>query len=66
VLWWALALGACLGGNGTMIGASANVVTMGIAEASGHPIKFFVFMKYAFAYMLISVAIANAWLLIFY
>ncbi|MEW6571989.1 MAG: SLC13 family permease, partial [Nitrospirota bacterium] len=66
VLWWALAFGACLGGNGTLIGASANVVTMGIAEASGHPIKFFVFMKYAFAYMIISVAIANAWLLIFY
>jgi Na+/H+ antiporter NhaD/arsenite permease-like protein len=66
VLWWALALGACLGGNGTMIGASANVVTMGIAEAAGHHIKFFVFMKYAFAYMLISVAICNVWLLIFY
>ncbi|MEW6616139.1 MAG: ArsB/NhaD family transporter [Thermodesulfobacteriota bacterium] len=66
VLWWALALGACLGGNGTMIGASANVVTIGIAEAAGYPIKFFAFMKYAFAYMLISVAIANVWLLIFY
>jgi Na+/H+ antiporter NhaD/arsenite permease-like protein len=66
VLWWALALGACLGGNGTMIGASANVVTIGIAEAAGHPIKFFGFMKYAFAYMLISVAICHAWLLIFY
>ena len=66
VLWWALALGACLGGNGTIIGASANVVTVGIAEAAGYPIKFFAFMKYAFAYMLISVAIANVWLLIFY
>jgi Na+/H+ antiporter NhaD/arsenite permease-like protein len=66
VLWWALSLGACLGGNGTMIGASANVVTMGIAEAAGHPIRFFAFMKYAFCYMLISVAICNAWLLIFY
>jgi Na+/H+ antiporter NhaD/arsenite permease-like protein len=66
VLWWALALGACLGGNGTMIGASANVVTMGIAEAAGHKIKFFAFMKYAFAYMIISVAICHAWLLIFY
>jgi Na+/H+ antiporter NhaD/arsenite permease-like protein len=66
VLWWALALGACLGGNGTMIGASANVVTMGIAEAAGHRIKFFAFMKYAFAYMIISVAIAHVWLLIFY
>ena len=66
VLWWALSLGACLGGNGTMIGASANVVTVGIAEAAGHKISFFGFMKYAFAYMLISVAICHVWLLIFY
>ena len=66
VLWWALALGACLGGNGTIIGASANVVTMGIAEAAGHRIRFFAFMKYAFPFMLISVAICNVWLLIFY
>jgi Na+/H+ antiporter NhaD/arsenite permease-like protein len=66
VLWWALALGACLGGNGTIIGASANVVTVGIAEAAGYHISFFSFMKYAFFYMLISVAICNVWLLIFY
>lgn len=66
VLWWALAFGACLGGNGTMIGASANVVTVGIAEAAGHRIRFFGFMKYAFVYMIASVAIANAWLLLFY
>ena len=64
VLWWALSLGACLGGNGTMIGASANVVTMGIAESAGHPIKFFGFMKYAWLYMMISVAICHVWLLI--
>ncbi|GBE12840.1 inner membrane protein YbiR [bacterium BMS3Bbin14] len=66
VLWWALAFGACFGGNGTMIGASANVVTLGIAESAGHPIKFFGFMKVAFPFMLISVAIANVWLLIIY
>ncbi len=66
VLWWALAFGACFGGNGTMIGASANVVTLGIAESAGHPMKFFGFMKVAFPYMIISVAIANVWLLIFY
>ncbi|MEW6079592.1 MAG: ArsB/NhaD family transporter [Thermodesulfobacteriota bacterium] len=66
VLWWALALGACFGGNGTMIGASANVVTVGIAEAAGHKISFFSFMKYAFLYMIISVAIANVWLLVAY
>ncbi|MBN1930366.1 MAG: ArsB/NhaD family transporter [Desulfobacterales bacterium] len=61
-LWWALALGACFGGNGTMIGASANVVTMGIAESKGYKISFIGFMKTAFPYMLISVAIAHAWL----
>ncbi len=66
VLWWALALGACFGGNGTMIGASANVVTLGIAEAAGHRITFFGFMKVAFIYMILSVGIANVWLLIFY
>ncbi len=66
VLWWALALGACFGGNGTMIGASANVVTLGIAESAGHRITFFGFMKVAFVYMVISVAICNIWLLLFY
>lgn len=66
VLWWALALGSCFGGNGTMIGASANMVTVGIAEAAGYSIRFFAFMKYAFVYMVISVAMCNVWLLIFY
>ncbi len=66
VLWWALAFGACFGGNGTMIGASANVVTIGIAESAGYPIKFFGFMKVAFPFMIISVAIANVWLLLAY
>ncbi len=64
-LWWALSLGACLGGNGTMIGASANVVTMGIAEAKGYRITFGRFMKVAFPYMLISVAICQVWLMLF-
>jgi len=66
VLWWALALGACLGGNGTMIGASANVVTVGIAEAAGYRISFFGFMKYAFILMVITIIISNIWLLFFY
>jgi Na+/H+ antiporter NhaD/arsenite permease-like protein len=64
-LWWALALGACFGGNGTMIGASANVVTIGIAESRGYKISFFGYFKTAFPYMIISVLIAHAWLLIF-
>ena len=64
-LWWALAIGACFGGNGTIIGASANVVTMGIAEARGYKISFIDFMKVAFPYMILTIVIAHAWLLIF-
>jgi Na+/H+ antiporter NhaD/arsenite permease-like protein len=66
VLWWALALGACFGGNGTMIGASANVVTVGLAEKAGYHISFMSYMKACFAPMLITVAIATAYLLIAY
>jgi len=63
-LWWALALGACFGGNGTIIGASANVVTIGIAESKGYRTTFGGFMKVAFPYMIITIAISEAWLLI--
>jgi Na+/H+ antiporter NhaD/arsenite permease-like protein len=64
-LWWALAVGACFGGNGTIIGASANVVTMGIAESKGYKISFGGFMKPAFPYMILSILIAQAWLMVF-
>jgi len=63
ILWWALALGACLGGNGTMIGAAANVVTVGLAEKAGFRISFFGYIKACFIPMLITVALANAFLL---
>jgi len=66
VLWWALALGACFGGNGTMIGASANVVTVGLAEKAGYPISFLYYMKACMVPMLITVALASAYLLLFY
>jgi len=46
ILWWALALGACLGGNGTAIGASANVTVIGLAERAGSPIGFREFARY--------------------
>ena len=62
VLWWALALGACLGGNGTLIGASANVVTAGLAEKAGHPIGFMEYLRVAFLPMLITVVLAMVWL----
>ena len=64
-LWWALALGACFGGNGTIIGASANVVTMGIAESQGYKISFIGFMKTAFPFMIISIIICQVWLMLF-
>lgn len=58
VLFWALALGACLGGNGTIIGASANVVAVKIGERNGCKIGFFEFMKYGSFFMLQSVIVA--------
>ena len=66
VLWWALSLGACFGGNGTMIGASANVVTVGLAEKAGYHISFLYYMKACFIPMLITVALASVYLLIFF
>ncbi|MCS7083018.1 MAG: ArsB/NhaD family transporter, partial [Rhodothermia bacterium] len=50
-IWWALALGACLGGNGTYIGASANVIVVGLAERARHKITFVEFFKYGFPIM---------------
>ncbi len=61
-LWWALALGACLGGNGSLIGASANLIVAGFAQRAGHPIAFLQFMKHAFGLMLMSIAIAHVYL----
>jgi len=57
-LWWALALGACLGGNLTIIGASANVVAAGLAEREGYPIKFFDFIKQGTPVTVITVIVA--------
>jgi Na+/H+ antiporter NhaD/arsenite permease-like protein len=65
VLWWALSLGACLGGNGTFIGASANVVTAGMAEKAGYPISFMAYMKAAWWPMIITVFMCMGWLLLY-
>ncbi len=61
-LWWALALGACLGGNGTLVGASANLVVAGFAERAGSPIRFVAFLKVGFPIMLLTVAIAHIYI----
>lgn len=61
-LWWCLSLGACLGGNGTLIGASANLTVAGIGERSGVPFRFMTYTLYAFPMMLVSVAICHIYL----
>jgi Na+/H+ antiporter NhaD/arsenite permease-like protein len=62
VLWWALALGADLGGNATAIGASANVVVLGIAERNGQRISFWQFTKYGLAVTVVTIAISAVYL----
>jgi Na+/H+ antiporter NhaD/arsenite permease-like protein len=58
-LWWSLSLGACLGGNGTLIGASANLIVAGLAERAGVGFRFVEFLKVAFPLMLISIVLSH-------
>jgi Na+/H+ antiporter NhaD/arsenite permease-like protein len=60
-LWWSLALGACLGGNGTIIGASANVIVIGLAAKEGYKISFMKFFVIAFPLMILSIIISTAY-----
>ena len=61
--WWALALGADLGGNATAVGASANVVVIGLAARNGHPISFWTFTKYGA--VVAAVTIALSWVYVY-
>lgn len=65
-LWWAISLGACFGGNGTLIGASANVVLSGISNREGYPITFINYLKVGFPIMVLSIVIATVYLLIMF
>lgn len=65
-LWWALVLGADLGGNATAIGASANVVVAGISKRNGHPISFWEFTRYGSVVALVTLVIATPYLLLRY
>jgi Na+/H+ antiporter NhaD/arsenite permease-like protein len=65
-VWWALSLGACLGGNGTLIGASANLTVAGIAERNGVAFGFLAFLKLALPMMFISIGIAMVYILLRY
>ena len=60
-MWWSLALGACLGGNGTLIGASANVVVASMAAQRGKQISFIGFMKIAMPIMILSIIISSVY-----
>ena len=64
VLFYCLSVGSAMGGNGSLIGASANMVTAGISERSGHPISYVYFFRKGFPALLITVALAMVWLLI--
>jgi P protein len=63
-LTWALCFGTCFGGNGTLIGASANVVAVGLAEQQGFPISFLTFFKFGFPSMILSVSTVSVYMLI--
>ncbi len=65
-LWWALSLGACLGGNGSLVGASANVVLSDISKKNGYPITFTYYLKRGFPLMILSIMIATVVLLLKY
>jgi Na+/H+ antiporter NhaD/arsenite permease-like protein len=60
-LWWCLALGACLGGNGSLIGASANLIVAGMSSKEGYPIGFMPFLKIGFPLMLLSIVMASVY-----
>ncbi len=60
-LWWCLSLGACLGGNGTLVGASANLIVAGVGERNGVPFRFLTYALYGFPMMLVSIAVAHAY-----
>lgn len=65
-LWWSLALGACLGGNGTLIGASANLIVAGLSGKEGYPITFMKYLKVGFPLMLLSIVISSVYLYLRY
>jgi Na+/H+ antiporter NhaD/arsenite permease-like protein len=60
-LWWCLSLGACLGGNGTLIGASANLTVAGLAERNGVPFRFVTYALYGMPMMIVSIAICHVY-----
>lgn len=65
-VWWSLAIGACLGGNGTLIGASANVIGVGIADRNGYKISFLEFTKYGMIIMVSTLLVSSGYVYLRY
>jgi Na+/H+ antiporter NhaD/arsenite permease-like protein len=65
-LIWSLAYGTCFGGNGTLIGASANIVAAGLSESQGYPISFTKFLKIGMIVMVSTVTTATMYILVFH
>lgn len=65
-IWWALSLGTCLGGNGTLIGASSNIVAVGIAKRNGHHISFWEYTKIGMLFTLLSLLLSTGYILLRY
>ncbi|MDR1702412.1 MAG: ArsB/NhaD family transporter [Sporomusaceae bacterium] len=65
-LWWSLALGACLGGNGTLIGASANIIVAGLSAQEGQPISFIEYLKVGFPLMILSIIMSHIYIYLRY
>jgi Na+/H+ antiporter NhaD/arsenite permease-like protein len=65
-VWWSLSLGACLGGNGTLVGSSSNLIIASFAERTGHPIRFLPFLLMAFPLMLLSLLISTVYVYLRY
>ncbi|MFA6717338.1 MAG: hypothetical protein WCS27_18300, partial [Victivallaceae bacterium] len=66
LMWWGLALAVCLGGNGTLVGAAANLVTVGIAEKSGLQVSFKDFLRYGLPVTTLSMIAASIYIIIRY
>ncbi|MBN2166860.1 MAG: ArsB/NhaD family transporter [Marinilabiliaceae bacterium] len=66
VLWWALSLGACLGGNGTIVGAAANIIAAGFSQKTAYPLTFMKYLKIALPLMLVSIVLVSVYFLIRY
>jgi Na+/H+ antiporter NhaD/arsenite permease-like protein len=65
-IWWSLSLGACLGGNGTLVGSSSNLIIASFAERTGHPIRFLPFLLIAFPLMVLSLLISTVYVYLRY